>query len=350
MFTYGAGVHFTTGTTSRNLGKATGGATPDQVFAAMAKRRLTTCRFDMILADDTSPYVVMDSLLISAAKYGITLHPILFVPFSFGGRTDGGKYPDTQAGRISQGYNRVYPFALKYGALGVLDYEMQNELTLVSGFKSGDGRSSADYATTPAAEWKDILTGMSRAIEDAKTQTGKALRKGVDIVYVDYGFIPFLESGGLMTIDKVCYHYYYNLTTSPYAISPPSGPTEDIFAKLAALNKPIFINEFNAGEVYDPVNAHRPYNDTNAVLSLAKHLAYMANQTTCDLEGVEIYELYDEPSKGEVEGNFGLIKTGRFTGGTPEKLQLLVATAFADGEMSPAESRRLLRAFMGAPA
>ena len=39
----------------------------------------------------------------------------------------------------------------------------------------------------------------------------------------------------------------------------------DLFAELAKLGRPVIINEFNAAEIYSPLNQGIPYNDTAAL-------------------------------------------------------------------------------------
>jgi hypothetical protein len=212
---------------------------------------------------------------------------------------------------------------------------MENELSLRPGFKSGSGQSINDYATAKAGQWAAVLRGMSRAINDVRTKTAAPLRSVVDTVYVDFGLVPFLESQGV-TIDKVAYHYYYSLATTPYKIYPPSGVPVDLFAELGKLGKPIIINELNAGEIYAPAQG-KPYNDAQALLSLKTHIGYILGQTEANIEGAEFYELYDEPSKGAVESNFGLM-----TDPTHPKTQMLLAAVYACGQLTASEQAALV--------
>jgi hypothetical protein len=300
----------------------------------LAQRGLKTYRFDVPLTND-KPNAVADlrQLLALAKPHGITLHPILYVPFTWGDATDGGKYPPTEAGLEAQGYDRTLPIVTAF-ASQIQDWELQNELSLLPNFKSGDGASPSDYATPLAKQWAAVLRGMARAVHDVRGKTSMPLRTVVDTVYADFGFIPFLEAQGVV-VDKLAYHYYYGAATSPYKLTVPKG-VANLFAELHKIGKPVIINEFNAAEIYAPQKG-LPYDDAKALLSLKTHMDYLVQQKTLAIEGVEFYELYDEPSKNAAESNFGLMKDA-----TQPKVQLLLAAVYACGSLSASEKERLI--------
>jgi hypothetical protein len=307
---------------------------PETQLATLEQRGLSTYRFDVNLTTNHPEAAdELRNLIGLARKHHITLHPILYVPFTWGDATDGGKYPSTDEGLEAQGYDRVYPFVLQF-ANQIRDWEMQNELSLRKGLKSGIGRSADDYATPLARQWAAVLRGMSHAIRDISMKTREPLRTVVDIVYVDFGFVPFLESQGV-SVDKLAYHYYYALETTPYKIYAPNG-TVDLFAQLQKTGKPIIINEFNAAEITAPGNG-KPYDDAKALASLKKHIGYIIGQTEANIEGVEYYELYNEPSKDAVESNFGLMKDP-----ATARTQMLLAGAYACGDVRPNEQMTLV--------
>jgi hypothetical protein len=185
------------------------------------------------------------------------------------------------------------------------------------------GIPAANYETPKAKQWAAVLRGMSKAIRDVQKQTGKPLRTVVDFMYVDFGLIQFFENNGV-SIDKPAYHYYYGVNTTPYKIHAPNGAIVDIFAEFKKIGKPVITNEFNAGEIYAPKNNNTPYSDTKALSSLKKHIEYISQQTEANIEGIEYYELYDEPGKDVAESNFGLMKDA-----THAKTQMLLASAYA---------------------
>jgi hypothetical protein len=307
---------------------------PATQMATMAQRGLSTYRFDVPLTKD-KPNAMADvrKLLALAKLKGITLHPILYVPFTWGDATDGGKYPATEAGLEAQGYDRVLPMVTKF-ANQITDWELQNELSLLPNFKSGDGSAAGDYATPLAKQWAAVLRGMARAVHDVRAKTGQPLRTVVDTVYADFGFIPFLEAQGVQ-IDKLAYHYYYSAATNPYKLAVPKG-SADLFEELHKIGKPVIINEFNAGEIYAPLK-NQTYDDANALLSMKTHLDYLVAQTTANIEGLEFYELYDEPAKNAAESNFGLMKNA-----TQPKTQMLLVALYTCGKLSASEKDQLI--------
>lgn len=310
---------------------------PETQFATMERYGLRTYRFDVPLVDN-QPHAVDDvqKLIQLAHKHHITLHPILYVPFTWGNNaTDGGRYPATDAGLEEQGYQRVYPFVRRF-ASQIHDWELENEISLKSGVKKGIGRVAADYETHEAHQWAAVLRGMSKAVHDVRKQTGQPLKTVVDTMYVDFGLIPFLEKNGV-SIDKLAYHYYYNVNTTPYKIYAPDGKTTDIFMEMRKLGKPVIINEFNAAEIYAPKTGGKPYNDAQALASLKKHIGYITQQAEANIEGVEYYELYNEPGKDVAESNFGLM-----TDATHPRTQMFLAAAYACGHLSPAEKGGLI--------
>jgi hypothetical protein len=307
---------------------------PATQMATMAQRGLTTYRFDVPLTKD-KPNAVADlrKLLTLAKPKGITLHPILYVPFTWGDATDGGKYPATEAGLEAQGYDRTLPIVTQF-ASQITDWELQNELSLLPNFKSGDGATASDYATPLAQQWAAVLRGMARAVHDVRAKTGRPLRTVVNTVYADFGFIPFLEAQGVQ-VDKLAYHYYYSATTNPYKLVVPKGSV-DLFDALRKIGKPIIINEFNAGEIYAPLK-NQAYDDANALLSMKTHLDYLVSQTTAPIEGLEFYELYDEPAKNAAESNFGLMKDAK-----QPKTQMLLVALYTCGKLSASEANQLI--------
>ena len=304
-------------------------------FATLNQRNLTTYRFDVPLSDDKlDAPEALQSLAALADQHHITLHPVLAVPFTWGDNaTDNGKYPATEAGLEAQGYNRVYPLALRF-ASQIHDWELQNELTLKEGMKKGVGQSPEDFETPKARQWAAVLRGMSKAVRDAAAKTKQPLRVCINIVYVDFGFVPFLERNGV-SVDKISYHYYYHLGTDPRKVSAPNG-IFDIFQELKRLGKPVIVNEFNAAEIYSPINEKKPYDDAKALRSLKKHLEAIISQKDADIEGVEFYELYDEPGKDVVESNFGLMKDAQHP-----KAQMLLVSAFTGGALSAEEKQTI---------
>jgi len=327
----------TWGVCAHPLGKKEPWNDPETEIATLARYGLTTYRFDIPLTDDRSDAVAeVEKLVQLADKYHITLHPILYVPFTYGDNvTDSGKYPATDEGLEQQGYQRVYPFVLKF-ASKISDWELENELNLLPDIKTGNGLSVKDYNTPKGRQWAAVLRGMARAVHDAGKAAGASVGTVVDTTYVYFSFIEYLEQQGV-SIDKLAYHYYYPGDVNPHQISSPDGVTVDLFLAMKRFGKPVIINEFNAAEIYSPHNEGKPYNDAKALAGLKKHIGYILAQREANLEGVEYYELYNEPAKDIVESNFGLMKDAH-----QARIQMLLAAFYAGGKLSPEEKRILL--------
>ncbi|RUL75427.1 hypothetical protein [Dyella choica] len=303
-------------------------------FSTLQRQGLKSYRFDVSLTGDgTAATQLLQPLAVLSHAHHITLHPILYVPFTWNDATDHGRYPDTEAGLEAQGYDRTYPVVLQF-ANDIRDWELENELSLRQGFKSGTGASASDYATDQAHRWAAVLRGMSRAVHAVSARTGKPLRVVVDTVYADFGLIPFLESQGVQ-VDKLAYHYYYGADTSPYRITAPGG-VFDVFAEMKKIGKPVIVNELNAAEIYAPLKG-RPYDDAKALVSLKTHIEYLLHQHEANIEGAEFYELYDEPGKNAAESNFGLLHDPAHP-----KTQWLLAAAYTCGPLTPDERTSLV--------
>ncbi len=303
-------------------------------MAIMKARGLTTYRFDLNLTSDQNPAALLDALLAQATPNGVTLRPIIQIPFSYGDATDGGTYPNTLAGLTSQAHDRCHAIMDVYGDR-IKRWEFSNELTLKSGIKTNGstGELAAHYNTTLGNQWAACYKGFTNAATEINTAKSWGLQRMIDIVYVDFGFVPFLEANGGI-VDVLAYHYYYLWTTSPYFISAPDRIL-DLFEELGNIGKPVVINEFNAAEIYNPGRVPPvAYDDTKAMLGLATHLQYIFGQTECDIQGVEFYELFNEPAKlpDPVESNFGLMQSS-----TVLKNQILLANLYSGKTMTTAD-------------
>ncbi len=296
----------------------------------MQLRALTTLRFDLLSADDTTPTTLLDNILAQSVSRNITLHPIIYIPFTFTtNKTDSGRYPNTDAGVYQSAYDRTYALVSVYGDR-IRDWEFQNELTLISGLKTGTGPSSSDYASAIATSWQQGYKGFSDAIAAVNVlHPTWACRRVVDIVGVDFGFITFLQATGAV-VDKVGYHYYYDRRTTPTSLFFTGGPY-NLWSQLNTLGKPVIINEFNAGETYDT-----PYVDGWNTLCMRRHLEYIISQTTCTIEGIEAYELFDEAARPVPENRFGLMADA-----TTMKNHMLVYADFAGAQLTSDERTTL---------
>jgi hypothetical protein len=172
-------------------------------------------------------------------------------------------------------------------------------------------------------------------VRDVAAQSGRSLRIVIDTTYVHFGFLKFLERAGV-PFNVVAYHYYYHLKASPYSINDNHGKNVDILAAMAERKRPVVVNEFNAAEVYDPLHG-KPFDEEAALQSLKTHIEYIKGQREANIEGVQYYELFDEPWLGVSESIFGLMKDPS----TP-KVALFLATAYACGPLNDDEQATLI--------
>ena len=316
------------------------------VFKILQSRGLTQYRVGANLAHDTDPYEVsMYRDMISLAKtYGITLKPILAVPFTWGDRTDHGKYPaGDRAALYQQGYDRTYNFVLNFKD-EINDWEMENELNLVARDTDGKrlfghGYAADEYDTPIMNDWAAVLKGMSDAIDKINKDHGLRLRKTLNTTSTMFGFLDFMASKGV-GFDVISFHYYEVLGQNPHRAWGGSRMAFSLFKKLASYGKPVVFNEVNCAEIYKPDyenEAGKPRTEA-CYKSFHDTLNYLNSQQDADIESVCIYELYDEPHKKPPENRFGLM----YDLNTP-KVPLYILSRLAGGKLAPHEAEELAK-------
>jgi hypothetical protein len=216
------------------------------------------------------------------------------------------------------------------------DYEILNEIQLredVSGQVAwnSQGSSTSGYDNSPCAH---TLAAVARGISRAVHAQGQRVILGA--VGRDWGFLKFMGQQGV-TWDVTGYHIYPH-ADAPSLLSDSWYGAGGPLAQLAAFGKPLTINEFNCGEIYDADyenQAGRPVTET-CLKSITRHLTELRNQKLVKLESVIAYELLDEPGKAAPENRFGLMSTL----GSP-KTALYLLGAFAGGSLTAAEQQAL---------
>lgn len=316
------------------------------VFKLLQSRGLTQYRVGANLANDTDPYEVQmyKDMLVLAKDYGITLKPILGVPFAWGDRTDVGKYPaGDRAALYQQAYTRTYNFVMIFRN-EINDWEMGNELNLLALDPNGKrlfgrGWTAAEYDTPVMNDWAAALKGMSDAIDKINRDYGLHLRRTLNTTSTMFGFLDFMASKGV-GFDVISFHYYETVNANPHKAWGGSRPSFDLFKKLASYHKPITVNEVNCGEIYkaDYENeVGKPLTET-CYKSFYNILTYLSSQTDADIESICIYELTDEPAKKPPENRFGLM----YDINTP-KVPLYLITRFAGQAQPPRELEELTK-------
>jgi hypothetical protein len=223
----------------------------------------------------------------------------------------------------------------------VTDFELMNEVTLraeLQGEVASNSKAPASaYAGKPCYAVKlAVIQGMYRAIRDVAQQSGTTLRVIAGTVGRDWGYLDFLRQNGV-DFDVVGYHIYPSLNQADWNVDTWYGPS-GLFSQLAAYGRPVHINEFNCGEIYQGSFE----NDAGAPLteecfkSVAKYVLEILGQSRANIESVHYYEMFDEASKAAPENHFGLW----YDAATP-KVTAYLASAFAGGSLSASEENEI---------
>lgn len=314
------------------------------IFQVLRSRGVTQYRVNVNLTDDTNSYEVpMYQEMVGLAKtYGITLKPILFTAFTWGDRTDNGKYPaDDSSALYLQGFFRTYNFVSQFKN-DINDWEMENELNLrvldANGSPLyGKGWTASEFDTPLMNDWASVLRGMSDAIDLINSQSDTHLRRTLNTTSTMFGFLDFMASQNIH-FEVISYHYYEGLGTNPHNYWGGVRPNFDLFQQLASYNKSVVFNEVNAAEIYNSAyenQAGQPVTE-KGFKSLDAILNYLDTQTSANIEYVGIYELLDEPAKAPPENRFGLM----YDINDP-KISLYLLSYFAGGTLSSAEQQEL---------
>jgi uncharacterized repeat protein (TIGR02543 family) len=233
----------------------------------------------------------------------------------------------------------------------VLVYELQNEIPLYDDMnKTGTtGQNISDYDTPAGRLQAAVLKGMYRALEEIRTSNGLPIRIILGTVDRRFGFLKYMEQQGVL-FDIVGYHIYPS-ENHPLLDNDTWFGEGGPIGQLAKFNRPIHVNEFNCGEIYDSNyenEAGQPMTE-QGFRSLYKHLTTLISQSVANIEAVHFYEVCDEPNKAAPENRFGLYYDAEMEN---PKISLLIATAFAGGTLSEAEKALLTErgfTYSGAP-
>jgi len=328
-----------------------GGPDPATLAGKLADRHLTVLRMD--LWGNDRAYLPRFRRAASAFRaQGLHIQAVIFTKYSPG-------YPanrDVTAdpAQVEQAAYQETLTQVQATQDLVDDYEMQNEITLGTPHILLDGRSGqkAEDFDTPAGRLQAaVLRGMSKAIREVREASGRPLRIILGTVNRHWGFLAFMQQQGVL-FDVIGYHIYPWEQHPPLDKDPWFGPGGPL-GQLAVFNKPITINEFNAGEIYSGTPGHPGADYANeagdpltekGLRSCNKHLREIVAQTAAQVESVLFYEAWDEPRKAPPENRFGLFYDAA---AQKPKLGLLLAAAFAGGTLSPAERDELARRGLG---
>jgi hypothetical protein len=312
-----------------NNHKAGTAATNDQVAAVMKQRNLKTVRLDYWSGMDQAAFHdQVNKIKANGGKAEVDLQ----ISYQWNNSC-----PQDLVGTENAAYNETVTLVNQIKDV-VTDIELLNEAQYRPEILSAvpinsAGTSTAPYAGKPCVNsLTSALRGMSRAIRDVRNSSGVPLRSMLGVVGKDFGFLTYMQQQGVL-FDVVGYHIYpreehASLTSDTWFGA--GGP----IGQLAAFNRPIHLNEFNCGEIYDGgyENQAGAADTEKCLRSLTKHLKELRDQTVANLESVHIYELLDEAGKPAPENHFGLM----FNLSSP-KVHLYLVTAFAGGTLTAAE-------------
>lgn len=322
-----------------------GGSNPETMARKLAERHLTWVRMDLWGSDPA--YLAKFKRAVSCFhSQGIKVQAVLFTDFSPGARRNqdlGADLSEVEQTAYQQTLSQVN--ATKDL---IRDYELGNEITLGTPHILADGatgQKATDFDTPAGHLQAAVLRGMSHAIRDARADSGLPLRILLGTVNRHWGFLAFMQQQGVL-FDVVGYHIYPWEKHPPLDQDPWFGPGGPL-GQLARFNKPITINEFNAGEIYsgtagNPGADYRnrsgdPVTETS-LRSLDKHLLELVKQKQANVESVLFYEVTDEPRKSAPENRFGLYYDEALQ---KPKISLLLVASYAGGTLSPMERKEL---------
>lgn len=310
------------------------------MFAAMRARGINHVRVDVPLQPWTDATIVgsLTGLVTQAAAYGISVEPVLMLPFAAGDRTDNGKYPagDHHALYL-QGYNRVMAF-IPYFRNNVRDWELGNEIFLLNTVNGvplyGKGSTLSEFNTPVMADWAYLLKGMSDAITDINAQYGTAMRRVLGTGNTMFGFIAYMKAMGVK-VDVLGYHYYgYNGDDPTNILYLYSPGYMNIFQSMASFGVPVHVNEMNCAEIYQSGYAASSSNAyyLNCLYSLNSMLNSFSGQKLANIENIDAYEFLDESNRVVPENRFGLY----YNLSTP-RAQAYIFEMYAGGTLTSAE-------------
>lgn len=309
----------------------------EALFAYLKSRSIKNYRLSVILANDTDPWskTRFRSLVNLAKKYGVSLQPAILLPYSWGDKTDFGRYPAGDSTALyNQGYRRTLEFVSDFAA-DVKVWELQNEVNLqardaAGNIMFGKGWKASEFSSQQIMRnYASLLKGMSDAIDRVnQTQTVK-LRRIVGTTSTMFGYIDFIKSQGVK-VDILGYHYYERWGVDPYNYWGGVNPTYNLFQKLASYGVPVHVNEINCAEIYDAfVNVTGSSTMNRCAQNLESLLKTFTSQRVANIEMLSVYELLDQPNQTGPESRFGILYNM-----TSEKPMAAIVASYAKSSLT----------------
>lgn len=308
----------------------------DALAKELSSRNLRTVRMDIAYDENISAF---RSKVQSYLKNGVKVQVSLQVQAQWQNLC---QFNSNKAEAEQRAYVQAYSVVDKIKDL-ITDIELLNEVgnraELDAQVHWYDNAPESSYQNKPCFESAAaVLRGMSRAIVDIRNKSGVPIRIILGSTGRNYlGLIPFLQKRGV-TFDILGYHWYPS-EGEPSFVGNPYFGQGGLASQLAKFNKPIHINEFNCGEVYNSGNTNKAGNALfeACLRSVKKHIFEIYSQNIARIESIYLYEIFDEPKKAAPENRFGLM----YNLNSP-KTNLFLASALAGGNLSEGEKNEIL--------
>lgn len=304
-----------------NLHLGGGNATDNQTIAnIMAQRGLKQARLDY---HDTSEVANLRDQVTRINANGGKVQLIVENNWD-----PSGSCPQNFSQVETDSYNKTYTMVNAMKDI-VHDYEILNEIQnrpeiMAQVTKNSQGTSTSGYYASPCSMTVAYVSrGISRAIHDL------GQRAILGVVGRDFGFLTFMQQMGV-TWDVTGAHFYQAATNASLDNDSWWGTNGPLY-QLHSFGKPITVNEFNCGEIYNStVDWESCWKAVN------KQLTELKNDPYGTIESVHFYELLDEPGKSGAEGIFGIQSTL-----TSPKISMYEAAAWACGQLTATEKQQL---------
>ena len=240
----------------------------------VAAANIRSYRNDMRHIENTAE---VNRLINLCSQYGVILRPML--------------YPTTEA--------KAYNYAKLFGDR-VKVWEIGNEVNL-RGRDGAEGRIDALVATYRGMKRAsdEFNLGLKFTINVTSCNPNHASSRCSGDVTGDTWFLDMARARGFL-FDYVSFHHYSHFTDSQYWLDLYLGQLRGFAERY---NTKIFLNETNAGEVYNGALGSEPI----YAQSVRKFLTELNAKYSDVIAEINMYELIDEPHVTvEVEKHFGM--------------------------------------------
>lgn len=326
----------TTGGSGIALGVNTHHNTTQTVSDLMKSRNFRVARMDLDVNDSITNYRAQASRI---RANGGAVEAVLQISYQWNYTC-----PQNFTTVEQTAYNETYAIVNQLKDV-IYDYELLNEIDLRQDTKVQVTPNDAANINVTPYQGKScyntmaaVLRGMENAIHAIKASSGYPLRVVLGTTGRDWGMLKFFADNNV-EFDVVGYHIYpWSNHTS--LLTDTWFGTGGPLAQLQSFAKPVHINEFNCGEIYDSAYSNTPTatKTLECFQAYKKHVTDLAGQTIISqLESLVFYELFDEPNKSGAEAKFGLLYSA-----TSPKDHLYITTAYAGGTLTTSERQRVI--------